>query len=75
MKILIINPPDRYKCIENPDAKGNAFLESDDYGAFPPLGALYVLSYLEKNTIGHDLYFRDCVGENLDHDDVEVLIK
>jgi len=74
VKILIINPPERYKCIENPDAKGKAFLESDDFGAFPPLGALYVLTYLEQNTNGHELYFKDCVGEKLDHDDVAAFI-
>ena len=67
MKIVIINPPDQYKCIENPDDKGRGFLESDDFGAFPPLGALYVLSYLEAHSTGHQLHFIDCVGEKMSH--------
>ena len=75
MKILIINPPDQYKCIENPDAKGKSFLEADDFGAFPPLGALYVMTYLEQNTTGHNLFFKDCIGERMTHDDVRELIQ
>ena len=48
MKIAFVNPPDRNTVIEFPDDKGDSFLEADDYGYFPPLGLLYVLSYLEK---------------------------
>lgn len=71
MRVLLVNPPEKYKCIENPDEKGLAFLEADDFGAFPPLGALYVLSHLEANTSGHDLHFIDCIGEKLSHQDLE----
>ena len=53
MKILFINPPDENKVSENPDEKGDEYIESDDFGHFPPLGLLYVLSYLEKNTKNH----------------------
>ncbi len=65
MRILMINPPDLNKVVENPDEKGEEFLEADSFGDFPPLGALYVLSYLEANTSGHQLFFKDCVAERL----------
>jgi anaerobic magnesium-protoporphyrin IX monomethyl ester cyclase len=70
MKILIINPPAENTVIENPDEKGREFLESDDFGDFPPLGALYVLSYAEKHTEGHSFHFLDCVGERVTHRDL-----
>ena len=52
MKVLIINPPDENTVVEHPDEKGIQFLEGDDFGEFPPLGAVYVLSYLEKKCPG-----------------------
>lgn len=67
MRILIVNPPDENTVIENPDDKGQGFLESDDFGDFPPLGALYVYSYLNAHTTGHSLYFIDCIGERISH--------
>ena len=63
MKILIINPPAQNIIPEYPDAKGEKYIESDAFGRFPPLGALYVLTYLQKHTHGHELFFKDCVGE------------
>ena len=65
MRILIINPPTENTVIENPDEQGEEFLEADSFGDFPPLGALYVLSYLEANTSGHELFFKDCVAERM----------
>lgn len=73
MNIVIINPPDQNTIVEFPDEDGNSFLEADDYGYFPPLGALYVLSYLEKNSSGHSLHFLDCVAEQISHQ--ELIIK
>jgi anaerobic magnesium-protoporphyrin IX monomethyl ester cyclase len=67
MKILLLNPPSENTVIEHPDENGAEFLEADDFGEFPPLGALYVLSYLEKNAHGHELFFIDCVGERVSH--------
>ena len=67
MRILIINPPAENTVIENPDENGEAFLEADDFGAFPPLGALYVLSHAEANTTGHEFFFKDCIGERVSH--------
>lgn len=51
MKILLLNPPNKNTVPEAPDDSGEGYLEADDYGYFPPLGALYVLSYAEKNIL------------------------
>lgn len=67
MRILIINPPDENTVQEYPDEKGAGFIEADDYGSFPPLGALYVLSYAEKRHPHHHYFFKDCVGEKISH--------
>jgi len=67
MKILIINPPAENTVSENPNEDGEEFLEGDDFGDFPPLGALYVLSHCEKHTEGHEFFFLDCVGERISH--------
>ncbi len=75
MKILLVNPPAQNKVIEHPDDKGDEFLESDDFGDFPPLGLLYVLSYLEKNTTGHEFHFLDCVGERITHDALRIRVE
>lgn len=75
MKILILNPPAENTVIEYPDEKGKAYIESDDFGGFPPLGALYVISYLEKHTFGHELYFKDCVVEKISHKKLEKVVE
>jgi radical SAM superfamily enzyme YgiQ (UPF0313 family) len=68
MKILFLNPPDINKISENTvDEKSQEYIESDDFGAFPPLGILYVMAYLEKNASHHKLYFKDCVAERYGH--------
>ena len=71
MKILIINPPAENTVIENPDEHGEEFLEADAFGEFPPLGALYVLTHLEKNTTGHQFHFFDCVAERIRYPDLK----
>lgn len=75
MRILVINPPDQNKVIENPDEKGEEFLEADSFGDFPPLGALYVLSHLEAKTSGHELFFKDCVAERLKYPELKAYIE
>ena len=75
MRILIINPPAENTVIENPDEEGEEFLEADSFGAFPPLGALYVLSWLEKNTEGHQLFFKDCVAEGVRYPELREYIE
>ncbi|MBF0347180.1 MAG: radical SAM protein [Magnetococcales bacterium] len=74
MKILLFNPPDEHTIMEYQDENGEGFLESDDYGYFPPLGLLYVLSYLEQHTTGHELFFKDCVAEKISHVDLPGVI-
>ena len=75
MRILIINPPDKNKVVENPDERGEEFLEADSFGDFPPLGALYVLSYLEAHTSGHQLFFKDCVAERASYDQLRAYVE
>ena len=75
MRILMINPPDWNKVVENPDEKGEEFLEADSFGDFPPLGALYVLSYLEENTTGHEFFFKDCIAERLSYERIEEYLR
>ena len=68
MKVLFLNPPDFNKVSENiVDEKSQEYLESDDFGAFPPLGIMYVMAYLEKHAPHHKLYFKDCVAERYGH--------
>ena len=74
MKILFINPPFQKKVIEYPDEKGGSYIETEDFGIFTPLGPLYVLGYLEKNTKGHELFFKDCIAEKITHDDLEKIV-
>ncbi|KIL98712.1 Radical SAM domain protein [Paramagnetospirillum magnetotacticum MS-1] len=75
MRILLINPPDRNKVVENPDENGEEFLEADSFGDFPPLGALYVLSHLEAHSTGHQLFFKDCVAERSDYEQLRAYIE
>lgn len=70
MKILILNPPSENTLPEFPDEHGESYIDTEDFGYFPPLGALYVLSYLEKHTTGHDLFFKDCVAERIKQKDL-----
>ena len=41
--------------------QGDEYIESDDFGHFPPLWLLYVLSSVEKNVKGVNLFFKDCI--------------
>lgn len=71
MKILILNPPDENVIPEYPDDSGNGFLEASDFGKFPPLGALYVLSYAQYTLPHHQYLFLDCVGEDITYDELK----
>jgi len=75
MNILILNAPVENPIVESPDQLGEGFIEVDDFGYFPPLGALYVLSYLEKHSVGHNLFFKDCVAEKISHKGLEGVIR
>ena len=71
MNILFLNPPDMNKVLEyTVDEKSKEYIGMDNFGAFPPLGILYVMAYLEKNAPHHKLYFKDCVAERGSHKDL-----
>lgn len=70
MKVLMLNPPCENTLREYNDEKGDSYLETEDFGTFPPLGALYVLSYLERQAPEHKLYFIDCVAEKIKQKDL-----
>lgn len=72
MKILLVNPPAENVRSGNPDEE--QFLDTKDFGLFPPLGILYVYSHLEARTQGHELFFHDCVGEGISHDELRRII-
>ena len=74
MKILILNPPSENTLPEFPDLHGESYIDTEDFGYFPPLGALYVLSYLEKHSKGHELFFKDCVAERIKQKDLAGVI-
>lgn len=67
MNIVIINPPGENVVAEFQDSNGKGFLEVDDFGKFPPLGALYVLSYAQEKLPEHKYFFLDCVAERITH--------
>jgi radical SAM superfamily enzyme YgiQ (UPF0313 family) len=71
MKVLFLNPPDMNKVYEYaPDEKSKEYIGMDNFGAFPPLGIMYVMAYLEKNAPHHKLYFKDSVAERSSHKDL-----
>jgi|TARA_B100000959_G_C14714938_1_gene514453 hypothetical protein len=59
----MINPPDDNLIVEFSSTESEAhesieaFVENEDIGRYPPLGLLYVMSYLEKHTSGHNIKF------------------
>lgn len=65
MLVLLINPPAENTVIEYPDESGEGYLESDDFGCFPPLGLLYIAAYLKAHGAGHEVFFLDCVAEKV----------
>lgn len=67
MKILFINPPAENIVAENPGEEGEEFLAAEDFGSFPPLGMLSVLTHAQAKTYGHQFFFLECVGERISH--------
>lgn len=74
MKILLLNSLNENVLPEYPDEKGESYIDTKDFGRFPPLGLLYILTYLENNTSGHELYFKDCIAEAISYKDLESII-
>ncbi len=77
MKILFLNPPTGHTIPEYPreDHNDESYIGAEDFGAFPPLGILYVLTYLEENTNGHEIFFKDCVAEKIRQHDLKKVIE
>lgn len=67
MKILLVNPPSENTVKEYAEEKGEDFIESDDFGYFPPLGLLYILSSAKKKHPEHEYFFLDCVAEKINY--------
>lgn len=61
----MINPPAENITSGNPDEEG--FIDTGDFGYFPPLGMLYVVSYLEKKYPHHEIFVKDCIAEKISH--------
>ncbi|MEO5369047.1 MAG: B12-binding domain-containing radical SAM protein [Magnetococcus sp. DMHC-1] len=74
MKVLVLNPPGENTLVTYPDEEGKGYIEVDVFGSFPPLGALYVLTYLQENSTGHQLYFIDCVAEKITQEKLPSII-
>lgn len=77
MKILLLNPPSdhavrEYSNHDNTLDKGA--VEVEDFGLFPPLGLLYILSALRLKVPQHELYFLDCVAEHISHEELVVRV-
>ncbi len=73
MKILMLNPPAENVLSGNNDE--TRFVDTGDFGYFPPLGLLYVVSHLEARTDGHEIIFKDCIAEQITHVQLRDIIK
>ncbi len=71
MNVLLINPPTENLVEAYKRKDGKAGLDSPEFGTFPPLGLLYILSYLEKYAPQHKLYLIDCVSEKVSYEQLE----
>jgi radical SAM superfamily enzyme YgiQ (UPF0313 family) len=69
MKILLINPPH-----ENTITTNVPKVIEEGVGFIPPLGLMYIASYLEKNT-GHKVEILDCNVENIDYKNLKKKIR
>ncbi len=67
MNILLINPPEENLIQSYAYPDGKQSLDSPDFGKFPPLGILYIASYLEKYAPHHKIFVIDCVSEKISY--------
>lgn len=72
LTVLFVNPPPENTILEQTSdrSKDYEFMEVADLGSYPPLGLLYVASYLEKHNPNTKIHFIDCVGERVDHQEL-----
>ena len=68
MKVLLINPPDANTISEAVSDDGSTYIEPSDFGAFPPLGLLYVAASLEQHNKNNKVVLVDCVAENISYE-------
>lgn len=71
MRVLLLNPPAVHTVREyadRDDPLGRGAVETEDFGLFPPLGLLYILSALKTRAPGHETFFLDCVAERIGHE-------
>jgi radical SAM superfamily enzyme YgiQ (UPF0313 family) len=71
MNILFISPPVENIVESYKKKDGKVGLDFREFGAFPPLGLLYILAYLEKYAPQHKLYLIDCVSEKISYEQLE----
>jgi radical SAM superfamily enzyme YgiQ (UPF0313 family) len=77
MKILLINPPDENTVLEfaPTNSEEERFVETEDYGAYPPLGLLYVATYLKNKFPEYEVKVSDCVAERRSHESLKELVR
>ena len=71
MRILLVNPPAESTVAEysnQPGSRSQGAVEVEDFGLFPPLGLLYIISSLKQKTPEHEVFLLDCVGMGINHD-------
>lgn len=69
MKVLLIQPPEFHMITTNVPS-----VVDEESGAYPPLGLLYVASFLEKHT-DHEVEILDTLLDNLDYTEIEEEIR
>ena len=71
MKILLIFPPKEHYCMKQNELPKKIEEES---GSYPPLGLLYIASYLKKSSV-HEVQIIDCPAEQIGYKDLEQRIR
>lgn len=69
MKVLLIQPPDFHMITTNVPS-----VVDEETGAYPPLGLLYVASYLEQNS-SHSVEILDTLLDRLSYEEIEMEIR
>ena len=70
MRILLINPP--AENISSPYVEWG--MQTDDIGFYPPLGLMYIASYLRKNT-NFEVKILDTIVERLNQEEISRILK
>lgn len=70
MKVLLINPPN-YNIAKSSSSWD---LEIDNIGLYPPIGLMYIASYLREST-GYEIQILDTLADRMDYEDIEKAVK